>query len=71
MHPVHENSQNRILVLGLLIQHGSENHEIIRACDWIQRKMGHRTVQGREDVTEEFILDVMKLLSQNQSHYFT
>jgi carbonic anhydrase len=71
MHLVHKNSQNQILVVGVLIQLGSENHEIIRAGDWIQRKLGHRSVQEGEDVTGEFMLDVMKLLPQNQSHYFT
>jgi carbonic anhydrase len=57
--------------VGVLIQLGSENHEIIRAGDWIQRNLGHRTVKAGEEVTGEFMLDVMKLLPQNQSHYFT
>ena len=71
MHLVHKNSQGQILVVGVFIQAGTANQEVLRAGDWIQQRLGHRTVEEGEEVTGEFMLDVMKLLPQNQSHYFT
>jgi len=71
MHLVHKNSQGRILVVGVLIQLGTENQEMLRAGDWIRQRLGRRTVEQGEEVTGNFMLDVMKLLPPNQSHYFT
>ena len=71
MHLVHKNSQGQILVVGVLIQPGAENQEILRAGDWIRQRLGHRTVERGEEVTGAFMLDVMKLLPRNQRDYFT
>lgn len=71
MHLVHKNSQGQILVVGVLIQLGAENQEILKAGDWIRQQLGHRTVEKGEEVSGNFRLDVMKLLPLNQNHYFT
>ncbi len=71
MHLVHKNSQGQILVVGVLIQLGRENSEMLRAGNWIRQRLGHRFVEPGEEVTGAFMLDVMKLLPENQSHYFT
>ena len=71
MHLVHNNSHGEILVVGILLQLGSTNQEMLRAGDWIRQRLGHRTVKEGEEVTGDFMLDVMKLLPPNQSHYFT
>lgn len=71
MHLVHKNSQGQILVVGVLIQQGQENQELRHAGDWIRQRLGHRTVEEGEEVAGEFMLDVMKLLPQDNNHYFT
>lgn len=71
MHLVHKNSQGQILVVGVLIQLGTENQEILRAGDWIRQNLGHRAVEEGEEASGAFRLDVMKLLPPNPNHYFT
>jgi len=71
MHLVHKNSQGQILVVGVLIQLGTENKEMLRAGDWIRQRLGHLALEEGEEVTGAFMLDVMKLLPHNQRDYFT
>jgi carbonic anhydrase len=71
MHLVHKNSQGQILVVGVLLKLGTTNQEMLRAGDWIRQRLGHLAVEEGEEVTGEFMLDVMKLLPENQRYYFT
>ena len=71
MHLVHKNSQGQILVVGVLIQQGQENQELRHAGDWIRQQLGHRTPEKGEEASGHFLLDVMKLLPPDNSHYFT
>jgi len=71
MHLVHQNSEGHILVIGVLFQEGKENSEIARAGAWIKKQLGHYLVYHGEEVSGHYKIDIMKLLPDNLSNFFT
>ena len=70
MHLVHKDSNGKLLVIGVLVQEGTENVEMAQAGAWIKQQVGHRMLQSGEEVIDAYQFDLMNVLPKNREHFY-
>ena len=70
MHLVHKDSEGKLLVIGVLVQEGTENVEMAQAGAWVKQQVGHRMLQSGEEVIGAYQFDLMNVLPKNREHFY-
>jgi carbonic anhydrase len=69
MHLVHQDDRGHILVVGILMALGKENHVFSRAGDWLEQQTGHRLPPKVGEISVDVPFNLMDLLPSNTHHF--
>jgi len=69
MHLVHQNDNDHILVVGILLKIGKENVEFSHVGNWIQQHTGHRLPSTNQEVPTDILFNIMDVLPNDRHHF--